>query len=260
METILCEINWEYVIAILSLLTSLVLSIGTIISSNNSAKKERLINVITSNRVEWIQKFKNYVSKYLSLVSYRYDRKLPDDTSTLMDEIHEITAQIKLHLNFKGKADKQIADQLDAINSAYEKFLFLVSSNREIKRYMIPPLVIEYYQNQHNDVFNEFYKKSIENLGVESSDWESINKKLNEIGQRPEEVERIFKGLIQIIDKDLKNSTHVIKTAPQKLLELTQIYLKTEWERVKEEAESGNLKEFSFDEKFESYKISNSHI
>jgi len=53
--------------------------IGSMIITNIIAKKNRLTDVITSNRVEWMQKLKDYISKYESMVSYYYDKQIPQD-------------------------------------------------------------------------------------------------------------------------------------------------------------------------------------
>jgi hypothetical protein len=254
MNAALCEINWGYVIAILSLLVSLVLSISTIIITNNIAKKERLVDVITSNRIEWIQKLKDYVSKYIGMVSYHFERKIPDNTSGFMSDLYEITAQIKLHLNFKGNADNQIARQLDDINIAFEKFFFLKNSRGQLGKNLISFDLIDFYQYQYPDLFHELYGSLLNDFQVDANNIDTINKKLDALKNNPEEVERFNKKQIDIIDRDIKKSARIIKYAHQKLLILTQLYLKTEWERVKVEAKSGSLSDFDFDEKFENYK------
>ena len=185
MDQVLCEINWGYVIAILSLLVSLVLSISTIIITNNIAKKERLVDVITSNRIEWIQKLKDYVSKYISMVSYHFERKIPDNTSEFISDLYEITAQIKLHLNFKGDADNQIAKQLDDINMAFEKFFFLKNSRGQLENNPFSFNLIDFYLDQYPDLFRELYEGLIDDYQINAKDIDSLNKKNRSAKEQP---------------------------------------------------------------------------
>jgi hypothetical protein len=254
MSNILCTINWGYIIAIFSLFVSLLVSISTIKITNNIAIKGRLVDVITSNRIEWIQKLKGYVSKYLSMVSYQYERKIPDDTSGFMSNLYEITAQIKLHLNYKGNADNQITQQLDEINEAFEKFLFQKNCRGTLGKDMISHNLIDFYQYQYPDLFSELYGSMLINYQVNTNDINSLNKFFDALKNNPKELEIFNKELIGIIDRDIRKSVRIIKYSHQKLLILTQLYLKTEWERVKVEAKSGSLSEFDFDVIFENNK------
>lgn len=253
-SNILCEIKWEYVIAIMSLVVSLIVSIGSMIITNIIARKNRLTDVITSNRVEWMQKLKDYISKYESMVSYYYDKQIPQDIPEFINNLYELTAQIKLHLNYKGKADIEIIDYINQINVAFEKLLFLRKSLKDSKDYKISEDVISYYCYEYPDMFSLLYKEICEEHNVNFNDISSIEKMIDELRSEPEQIKQLVIKQVQIIDKDIKEQINKLKYGHEILMILTQIYLKTEWERVKVEAKSGSIAEYDFDKQYEENK------
>jgi len=252
----LCSINWDYVIAIISIVASFVISTIAILSTKGNAKKERLIDIVTSNRMDWIQKLKEYLSAYLSLVYFHYEKKLPEDENKFITDINELAFKIKLHLNFKGKADIQIEKLLDEINTAYEKFFMYKSSGLGVMNTRLQPddylTFIGKLQLQYSEIYTKLYSKTLQEIGIDliNDSKDEIEKKISSIGL--EKFQSYMKDLIIISDFDLKKSVRIIKYSYHQLFIISRVYLKTEWERVKVEAGSGSLLEYNFDEKFES--------
>lgn len=250
----LYSINWEYFIAILSLLVGFVISVGTITTNHNNANRSRLIDVITSNRVEWMQKLKEYVSEYLSLVTYYYEKKLPNESDVFLTNLYKLTTQIKFHLNYKGEADLEITKQLDEINEAYEKLLFLKSTT-SIKNEMISKEIFEFYMYQYPKKFQNIYKQLLDENNVNLNSNNSIDKFFEDIRSRGKDfAEEIHGKQLKAIDEDIKRVIRIIKYRHQSISILVQIYLKTEWERVKVEAKSGSIVKYNFDVHFSENK------
>lgn len=241
-------------IAILALLVSLIVSIGTMVITNIIAKKSRLADVVTTNRVEWMQKLKEYISKYSSMICYYYEKKFPADTSEFISNLYELTAQIKLHLNYKGNADVEITDLIDEINVAFQKMLFLRNSMKDSKNYIISQEVISFYHYQYPDLFNLLYKQVLEDYHVDIKDVSSIHNMIEELKSDPGKLKKILFHQVEIIDADMKAQVKKIKQGHDILMILTQVYLKTEWERVKVEAKSGDISEYDFDKHFKENK------
>ena len=212
----LCELDWQLFVIILSLFVSLIVSISSIIITYTTSKKSRLVDVITSNRVEWIQKFKNLISKYYSLVSYHYNREIPENTSQFMNNLLEISSQIKLHLNFKGKADNLIFGLLDEINVAYDKLLIIrkyeLTGNNQEKFFEL----LGAFQDQHNDIFGEVYRDILDELKIDPTNRKSMNKKLDAYKADPEIFENILQKFSEAIKADSLKSIKTIKKHLQK--------------------------------------------
>lgn len=103
--------------------------VGTIIASTIAAlaslvglfvglcrqKRSDYLNIVSSNRVEWIQKLKKLISDYCEMMDkYQWNSEKPNRES-----IYKATAVIKLHLNFKGAPDRTILQMIRRINNIY---------------------------------------------------------------------------------------------------------------------------------------------
>jgi hypothetical protein len=246
---LLCSIDWKLFVAILSLFISLFLSISTIISTKNNAQKARLVDVITSNRMEWISKFKELFSDYLSKVSFYYDKPLPSSESEFMTDLYELTYKIKLHLNYKGNPDTKIFSILDRINSAYE-ILFLYKSCKDSEKEDQWFLVfIGKMQERYPIFFNPFFSDFCTQIGISHNDSDSdIDKNFSSM--EPQEKAKSYLKLISFTDDLAKKKARELELLFPELQLYCQLYLKCEWERVKNEAKSGNLEQRQFDKDF----------
>ena len=60
-------------------------------------------------------------------------------------------------------------------------------------------------------------------------------------------------NLLKMENAYIKECCKIIRHLPDLILLYVEVYLKVEWERVKEESQKGNIKHFDFDGKFEKY-------
>lgn len=216
--------------------------VGWVVSSR-VAKSQRMIEIITSNRVKWMQEVKNLFSEYFKYTNYYFYKSIPKDNQEWFEKLNVVTSKIKLQLNLKGKKDKNIIKLMEELNRSYEKILLLnmkSNSNVSIEDSIDDDFISNYISSYTNIkiCIDSIYKKNT-GVTIKSSDYEIKNS---------EEYKKIAKDIILM---DIQLSVKCIKNLP-KLIDLyIKIYLKCEWERVKKEAKCGINARFNFDKKFE---------
>ncbi|OBR96730.1 hypothetical protein CLRAG_02380 [Clostridium ragsdalei P11] len=229
----------------------------------SQSKKQRTAEIITSNRVEWMQKLKDYISEYLSKVRYFYDTTFPENLNEYFGDLGNITAKIELHLNFKGKQDKKIINIIQELNKSLETFLQLkkynIYSNHEKKKFEGRKKLIQFYFYKDKDL--EMTKKTLANVLIKNK---IIFKSEKEFKQYIKDIVQkedfgklgfdICNELASYINNDIKKCVKKVKYSSQLIMLLTQVYLKTEWERVKVESKKGDASKFNFDEKYNEIK------
>ena len=187
----LSEVNYcEWVKALSSIIAAIIAVCGVkkTIEGNEKAKR---IDVITQNRVKWMQEFKDYISRYIALCKYILDSGICKEEYKKYElDIMELYNKLVMHLNFRGEKDGEILDIMQLINTN----IFRIKIHNEI--------------NEGEDISDHFHR-----------------------------------GVYELNKYDL------IKDRISLLSLLTQIYLKAEWERIKEEAIDGNR---DFDEIYKS--------
>lgn len=122
--------SWELVVALVSIISGTVISVWSIVNGNRNLKKNSFNNIVSTNRVEWMQKLKSLVSEYTSKIAFNELREFPVSESKLYDEIVKTSTAIKLHLNFHGKADKEIIGLIDEANKSFEQLLLLIKKSK----------------------------------------------------------------------------------------------------------------------------------
>lgn len=249
-------ITWE-IGASMAALVSLGSAIINVFIMYNQSKKARTAEIITHNRVEWMQKLKDYISSYTSEVEYYYDKKVPNDLDKYMNVLFKQTANIKLHLNLEGDPDKEIVRYIETLNSSFENFLQL-SKYKDIfgqdanKKSEAFSHIIDYYiYNYPEKIGTDVGKNILKNGKVNVNDKEECKKYfLNLVSNKDKYYEKMFDEIVKYVDNDLKKSIRRIKYIPKLIMLLTQVYLKAEWERVKLEAEKGIADKINFDNKY----------
>lgn len=215
-------------------LTFLVGILNWVVSVRNN-KKTTYINAITSQRVKWIGELRGLIAEFVSLITL-YDEKQflepGKDRGEYLDKVLELECKIELQLNYKGQADAEIIMLVENISKRVFEMYDLVSlidvpEEKRIKRFL------------HMDSTVEKIKKAIQNNQI-SIEFESGELAMNE------ELLKTFSDIMMDFYKNGKHRPRQIKEEIKKyreeLVRLTQVYLKEEWDRVKCEAESGNVK------------------
>lgn len=189
------------------------------------AKKQRMIEIITSNRVKWMQEVKELFGEYFLYTQYYSKKKLAKDNSEFIKKINEISNNIKLQLNLQGAKDQQIIKLINELNLAHEKMVFTNPNNSKKK---LDELLT-------NEIVENYIKKYKKNNDTYKNYREDILKK--------------------IVIKDVYSSLSKVMNQKELIEIYVQIYLKCEWERVKVEAREGINAKYDFDKNFE--KIEN---
>lgn len=244
------SVNWEYVITILTIIGSSVAIIVNVVMS----KKQRTADIVTKNRMDWIQQFRLIISEYYATVKLFEDQQAPESTSDFLHDLYVSESAIKLQLNCFGKYDELIIKYVTEINKSYDAFLHKallikrLNDKAEISREMI-----EYVATYNPELLNEVTAKTSKKYNMQQMLMDNDYEKIIEVFTSEEFRDVSIINLIKMEDSYIKECCKVIRFLPEILLIYSQIYLKVEWERVKKESEKGNLKRFDFDKIFENF-------
>ncbi|AWI04548.1 hypothetical protein [Clostridium drakei] len=205
-------------------------------------QKSRINTYISDNRVEWMQSMKKYITEYLDEV-YKYDSNEKESFDECFQKIKLKTAQIKLHLNYLGNADKNILNEISALN----RILELKHMEDEIKNICPYSTKITVTEEEIQETIMSLRK--LENYYIltdghafRANDdmWKQL---IENHGDSRLEIKEIYLQEILKFNEffDLKSQLIII---------YAEVYLKTEWERVKYEIENGNYKSYNFDDRY----------
>ena len=248
-----CEINWEYVITILTILGSTL----AIVINVFLAKKQRTADIITKNRMDWIQELRGIFKEYYAKVKLFEDKQAPECISKFLNDLYVSESAIKLQLNCFGNYDEQIIKYISEINKSYDAFLhkslLLKNTNDNVK---ISKEMIEYIATYNPELLNKVISKTAKKYNFDQMVYNKEYDKISKLFTSEEFQDESVVNLIKMEDKYTKECCKVIRCLPEIVMIYTQIYLKVEWERVKKEAKKGNIKDFDFDDRFKNYLLS----
>lgn len=244
-------------IPLFAIVATSVMGIYTVINGNRNFNKNSFNSLVSTNRVEWMQKLKLLVSEYSSKIAYYELRQFPENEGTLYGDVVKTATAIKLHLNFKGKADKEILELIEKTNKNFEKILLLIRALDSEDVFIRMKFQI-YCMNNDRELFKEELLDVFKKIrgGPLPKDVDIENEYLNLLRYVDDPViaEMINQRINSFINKDLLLSSKILKESEKLLIILVQIYLKVEWERVKFEARNKNNEEFDFESKYHEYK------
>ncbi|MCR3758168.1 hypothetical protein KYB31_04040 [Clostridium felsineum] len=249
----------QYVV-VAALITSSGALIGIIINifiNLSQSKKQRRAEIITSNRVEWMQKLKEYICEYVGMTTYYYDKQIPENSNQFLERLYLMTAKIKLHLNFNDKRDEEIIKTIEILNNAYEDFLQLkkhenVFSDDKNKKHEDCKKLIEFYLYKYPEEIGKCIgKKIVDKSQIDINNKEECKKFYMDLMSNEDEYyEKISKEIIKYVNLDIKSNCEKIKKLSKLIILLSQVYLKTEWERVKIEAEGKKIRKKGYNKKY----------
>lgn len=250
-----------YYVIIGATITSVCALIGIIINiviNLGQSKKQRTAEIITTNRVEWMQKLKDYVSEYIGMVEFYYDKPIPNDLNLYLSQLYCITTKIKLHLNFNGKQDKEIISKIQLLNESYEKIFQLsknqniFSDNEGLKKEALQKIIDYYLEMHEKEMGQDIGLNILKEANIDINNIEQCKKFYNKyIENNKKYQEKIPDKLLEYIDSDMRGCMNKIESLSELITLLLQIYLKTEWERVKIESKAGNSNKFNFNKRYE---------
>ncbi|MEH6949730.1 hypothetical protein V7068_22345 [Bacillus sp. JJ634] len=236
-------INGTILAAIITGIITALIGLSTLIYTMRNNRKTLFVNSITSERVKWMGQLKEYVAEFISLASFYNEKPILEDAKEkgeYLDKIVHAKAKINLHLNYRGDEDKKIMKLVDKMSEnimkTYDALALLKKSDKEKVAY-----VLEKNKEQLDKrIFSKMDKIIEEDIKSQNHrDANSFNKIASDIirESQNEEIEIFndrFKKEFSQLKSELQNNSDI-------LLQLTQKYLKEEWNRVKEEAEKGNI-------------------
>jgi hypothetical protein len=202
-------------------------------------QKERINTYISDNRVAWMQSMKKYITEYLDEI-YKYNSNDSEPFCSYFQRVRSKTVQIELHLNYLGNADKNILREISALNRILEL------KNMEDKIRNIYPYNEDKEEVVHETIMSlrklEYYYVLTEGNPFHAyvNTW---NKVLENCGDSRLSIKDIYLN-------EIKKFDGYLALKPQVIIIYTEVYLKTEWERVKYEIENGSHKNYNFDDKY----------
>lgn len=117
--------SWQEISLFVAGIVTFISAIINIFVVRGQSKKQRTAEIITNNRVEWMQELKKWTSEYISYIEYNYNKTSPEDIDKYLKDVLEISTRINLHLNLKGKQDREIIDKIKELNKSLEEILKL---------------------------------------------------------------------------------------------------------------------------------------
>ncbi|MEC2256989.1 hypothetical protein P9H08_09900 [Bacillus cereus] len=230
------EINKAFITAIVTGIITGLIGLLTLWYNLKNNKKTLFVDTITAERVKWMGQLREHVSEFLTLVTYHIEKNkdaTQKDKSEYVDNVFRLAAKIKLHLNYLDRKDQKIIKIVDEFTNDIKKIFETASLGDpledEVMNKLLEPKQAE-IDIETKKRYKNFSKKHKRSLTI--ADMAKIDKFVIKDYQALvlDEIKREEEALIKRMD-----------TNPQKLLSITQAYLKDEWNRVKEEAESGNI-------------------
>jgi hypothetical protein len=232
-------LNGTILAAIITAIITATIGILTLLYTRKNNNKTLFVNNITSERVKWMGQLKEYIAEFISLVTFYNEKPVLEDRKEIgdfLDKVLHAKSKIQLHLNYKGEADIEIMQLVEKMTknvmTAYESFNLLKQSDKVKTAYVL---------EKHKEQLDKRILSKIEQASAtyDFLDKESILKTVQNIIRESQKEE------IQIFNNKFKEDFAALKQELQShtetLLNLTQKYLKEEWNRVKLEAEKGNI-------------------
>lgn len=232
-------------VTLAGILLTFIVGVCGVIIGIRSNKKTIFVNAVTTERVKWMADLKQLLSEYLSLISYYEDKPFYEGAEkvTFFERLLYLQNKIKLHLNYEDSTDEEINQLIDKINikifGLYEsKKVLVLPANKRLES--IPEEKMQKYienvisKDPKGLSFEQIVKQKDPDVFINF-----INKVLIEIN-RDYRAKYGYQGRDELIGYT------------NDLVEKSRRYLKSEWEKVKDEAQKGRLKKKSwFDKLFQ---------
>ncbi|MEK5142573.1 hypothetical protein [Paenibacillus sp. FSL M7-0134] len=220
-----------------AVIATLIVGMINLFSSLHTNKRTTFVNAVTSERVKWMAQLRELISEYLMLTTY-YDQKpllKGEGMNSFFERLIFLKHRIKLHLNHSGKEDNEINSLIEKINDKLFNF-YRAQEMLEIPEKDRLSFAIKNYFD-HNKQLESMIHQVLEKHSLKVEDL------LSDEG----EIVSVLKHVIDLINDDFKRefgyrSRDELVSLTNKLVNLSGLYLKEEWEKVKKEAKEGQLK------------------
>ena len=211
------------------LLTFFISSISLYFSVRNN-KAVHYVNAVTKNRVEWLYKFREYISALISTTTIEnaeLDAKDLDEYREHMGRIEKLKYLIHMHLNFSDNIDGKIDGCVEKLVSYYKGLFELCAYCREsyCENYFETEGALKY------SIIKDFIAKFYEVPAFKAEMYYHLC-------NNSEENERFRVFFRQELSNYVKQRNEYI----EELLRHVRVYLKFEWNRIKIEASGRTYK------------------
>lgn len=231
------EVNKAFITAIVTAIATGLIGLLTLWYNLKNNKKTLFVNTITAERVKWMGELREHVSEFLTLVTYHNEINKstdPKDKSEYIDKVLRLGTKIKLHLNYLDRKDQKIIRIVDEFTNDIRRIFEKASLKNSLSEQEYVNKLLEPKQDEMSEKLKQEYKKQSKKKkgSLTSIEAERINNF----------VTKDFEAVV--LDESHHENELLLNRMnnnPKKLLSLTQAYLKDEWNRVKDEAESGNI-------------------
>ena len=156
----------------LGILLTLIVSCISLYFSIRNNKAVHYVNAVTKSRVEWIDKLRNNVSRFISLtdvkeltVKFLTPKEILDSCfENKIKELNQVKSEILLMLNYSDKFDKEIISMIELQVIMIEDLVYkaLVQASKEYRNkepLFIPTTEIQSLENKIYDLNEDIIKK-----------------------------------------------------------------------------------------------------
>lgn len=222
------------IIGIIAAIIALFGVIITVIYNFSNTRKQLFINTVTSSRIKWMGELKELITEFVTLVSFHDLKNVESGESRgkHLDKVISTKIRIKLQLNYQGPKDKEIIQVIERLQVNYFELYSMVASmetTREERSKI-------FFTSNQSIILKELESRVHELEGLSGKELDTAIKELS-IDVYSKQAQSFNKTFLE----NLRNKKTGIINDADKLVILTQEYLKEEWNRVKEEADNGNL-------------------
>lgn len=228
------SVDMQYKVALIGVLATAIMSAVNLIYSIRNNKSVHYIETITCNRIEWIGELRELVSKFVNLCSINYcskDSIIEDDEH--YREILRCSSKIKLMLNFNDNIDREIISIVEKLRSEIYDLKIVLNCIEEVELNGLEEETLS------NPFFHEVAIRYAEFLNIQPNNRE---KYIN----NPHEITNLFMEMIHNKEEMEEFLGYMFDRPEEIMLDIeknisdlckkVQIYLKSEWNRVKYES------------------------
>ncbi|MBE6088461.1 MAG: hypothetical protein E7206_10560 [Clostridium beijerinckii] len=224
------------------------ISLLNLLANIEQNKKKEFINTVTSSRIKWISDVRETITEYITAIpKYNYyllDKLMDSKTIDIpqiisesfnIDRLIKINSKLKLLLNKDGVEDKEILKKSENVYNDVLQIKLLLDMYTTLE----DDDVDKFSDNLHKDICNIMIEQipsmDFEEFGIDLNNQKKISKYFQKYNMKYKR--NHINRTIEIILNDK------VRKLSNELIDICQSYLKKEWERVKNESESGNLSE-----------------
>ncbi|MYL47741.1 hypothetical protein GLV94_19055 [Virgibacillus halodenitrificans] len=233
-QTTVGGFGWREGVMLLAVLATLIVGVINFFVSRSNNKKTLFVNAITSERVKWIGQLKELLAEYLSLTIYYKDKPFLEEEALTdyFERLIYLKERIKLHLNYIDEKDEEINKLIGVI---YKK-IFGFYEMRKIMQLEPHDRFESLCPEDKQEYFDQVLRKRVNE--------ESLKKIMLE--KDPEVLKSIYTEVMKEANKEIKKEFGYkgrddLIQCTELLVDKSRIYLKHEWERVKDEVGKGKL-------------------